>query len=106
LGIDEAKAAADGVSLAEIAEQIKTLVAELAPHAQTHATVAIAPIGAGGRDLDVVRTALQDPALAKRREADPAVQPKRRTGIIVDISRKRIVIDGDVAGLTYKEFEL
>ena len=106
LGLDEAKAAEDGVSLAEIADRIKALVAEIAPHAQTHATVAIAPIGAGGRDIDVVRTALHDPALAKRREAELANQPKRRTGIIVDISRKRVIIDGEVAGLTYKEFEL
>ena len=106
VGLDETKAAEHGLSLAELAERIKALVAELAPNAQTHATVAIAPIGAGGRDLDVVRTALHDPALAKRREAEAASQPKRRTGIIVDISRKRVVIDGEVAGLTYKEFEL
>ena len=106
LGLDESKAAEDGVSLAELAERIRSLVAELAPHAQTHATVAIAPIGAGGRDLDVVRAALRDPALARRREADAAAQPKRRTGIIVDISRGRVIIDGEVAGLTYKEFEL
>lgn len=106
LGLDEARAAEDGVSLAELADRIKALVAELAPHAQTHATVAIAPVGAGGRDIDVVRTALHDPALARRREAEQPATPKRRTGIIVDISRGRVVIDGDVAPLTYKEFEL
>ena len=105
LGLDEAKAAAAGISLAELAERIKALVTELAPQAQTHATVAIAPIGAGGRDIDVVRAALHDPALLKRREAE-AGQARRRTGIVVDISRKRVVIDGEVAGLTYKEFEL
>src|SRR5690606_23451611 len=78
IGLDEPKAAADGVSLAVLAERIRALVAELAPHAETHATVAIAPIGAGGRDLDSVRTALHDPALAKRREGQ-AHQPRRRT---------------------------
>jgi len=106
VGLDEAGAAADGVTLALLADRIKSLVAELAPHAQTHATVAIAPVGAGGRDLDVVRTALHDPALIRRRAEPEHATPKRRTGIIVDISRKRVVIDGDVAALTYKEFEL
>ncbi len=106
LGLDELAAAADGVTLAELAERIKALVAEVAPHAQTHATVAIAPVGAGGRDIDVVRTALHDPALIRRREQERAEAPKRRTGIIVDISRKRVLIDGDIAPLTYKEFEL
>ncbi len=106
IGLDEAGAAIDGVSLAGLADRIKALVAELAPHAQTHATVAIAPVGAGGRDLDVVRTALHDPALIRRREQERVETPKRRTGITVDISRKRVVIDGEAATLTYKEFEL
>jgi len=106
IGLDEAGAASDGISLALLADRIKSLVAELAPHAQTHATVAIAPRGAGGRDIDVVRTALHDPALARRREQERAATAKRRTGIVVDISRKHVVIDGEIASLTYKEFEL
>jgi DNA-binding response OmpR family regulator len=105
VGIDEAKAQASGIEIAELVERLKALVHDLAPDAGTHAAAAIAPIAAGGRDIDVVRTALRDPGLTRQRQAEPAA-PKRRTGVVVDISRKRVLLDGEVAGLTYKEFEL
>ena len=83
--------------------------AELAPSSETYAAVALAPEGAGGRDVDVVRLALQDPAaLAKQREDQGARDDTDRhpNGVVVDISRKRVLLDGESAGLTYKEFEL
>lgn len=111
VGIDEAKAAADGTSLHRIVEALRTLTAELAPSAETYAAVALAPEGAGGRDVDVVRLALQDPAaLAKQREEQGsglrADADRHPDGVIIDISRKRVLLDGEPAGLTYKEFEL
>lgn len=111
VGIDEAKAVADGTSLHRIVEALRTLTAELAPSAETYAAVALAPEGAGGRDVDVVRLALQDPAaLAKQREEQGnglrADADRHPDGVIIDISRKRVLLDGDAAGLTYKEFEL
>lgn len=106
VGLDEAKAAEAGVDLGRLVEQIKLLVGDLAPAAQTHAAVALAPVGAGGRDVDVVRLALQDPtALARHRQVEEP-SPTRRSGVVVDISRKRVVLDGAPAALTYKEFEL
>ncbi|MCU1549986.1 MAG: transcriptional regulator [Glaciihabitans sp.] len=106
VGLDEAKAAESGTDLGALVEQLKQLAAQLAPSAETYAAVALAPRGAGGRDVDVVRLALQDPAaLAKHRQAEePAA--KVRGGVIIDISRKRLVLDGESAALTYKEFEL
>jgi len=105
VGLDEAKAAEAGITLPELVARLRELVGELAPAAQTHATVAIAPVGAGGRDIDVVRHALNEPGLARARaEAEPA--PRRRTGVVIDISRKRVVLDGDTAPLTFTEFEL
>lgn len=111
VGIDETKAAASGTSLHRIVEALRTLTAELAPSAETYAAVALAPEGAGGRDVDVVRLALQDPAaLAKQREEQGdglrADADRHPDGVIIDISRKRVLLDGDPAGLTYKEFEL
>ena len=106
VGVDETKAAAAGTDLGQIVEQLKQLAAQLVPTSKTYAAVALAPIGAGGRDLDVVRLALQDPAaLAKHRQA-PAIEPQPKGGVIIDLSRKRLSLDSETVALTYKEFEL
>jgi DNA-binding winged helix-turn-helix (wHTH) protein len=109
VGIDEAKAAAAGTDLGRIVDALKRLTAELAPTAETYAAVALAPAGAGGRDVDVVRLALQDPAaIAKHRHAATVDEDDDRaaSGVVVDISRKRLVLDNQTVALTYKEFEL
>lgn len=107
VGLDEFKALEAGTDLGRVVEQLKGLLAELVPGSETYAAVALAPLGAGGRDVDVVRLALQDPAaLARHRQVDEPVAPKPRGGVIVDISRKRVSLDGEPAGLTFKEFEL
>ena len=107
VGIDELKAAAAGTDLPAIVEALKQLVSRLAPGSETYAAVALAPTGAGGRDVEVVRLALQDPAaLAKHRQATAVEPPEPRGGVVIDISRKRVQLDGDTAPLTYKEFEL
>jgi DNA-binding winged helix-turn-helix (wHTH) protein len=106
VGIDEAKASAAGTDLGAIVEALKTLAASIAPESETYAAVALAPRGAGGRDVDVVRLALQDPAaLAKRRET-AAPEDRAYSGVVIDISRKRVLLDNEAANLTYKEFEL
>ena len=106
VGIDEDKAGADGTDLGRIVEALRALAAEIAPSSETYAAVALAPRGVGGRDVDVVRLALQDPAaLAKQRQA-PEEQDRARDGVVVDLSRKRVLLDNNPANLTYKEFEL
>ncbi len=106
VGLDEFAAIEAGTDLSTVVDQLKKLLAELVPGTETYAAVALAPVGAGGRDVDVVRLALQDPAaLARHRQVeDPS--PKPRGGVVVDISRKRVLLDGEIAPLTYKEFEL
>ena len=105
VGIDELKAAAEGVSLGTLVEALRRTIAEVAPSAETYATVALAPAGAGGRDVDVVRLALHEPgAVARSRPAQPEEETASR--VVVDISRKRVLIDGESANFTYKEFEL
>jgi DNA-binding winged helix-turn-helix (wHTH) protein len=107
VGIDEAKAADAGTDLGEVVQALRALAAALVPGAETYASVALAPTGAGGRDVDVVRLALQDPAaLAKRRQEVAPAAPEPKGGVVIDISRKRVLLDGEVSPLTYKEFEL
>lgn len=106
VGVDELKAAAAGTDLAHLVEALRALTKELVPTSETYAAVALAPQGAGGRDVEVVRLALQDPsALAKHRQ-QPEPEEKPRGGVVVDLSRKRVVLDEETAALTYKEFEL
>ncbi len=107
VGLDEAKAAAAGIDLGALVTALKKVTTDLAPGAETHAAVALAPAGAGGRDVDVVRLALQDPAaLARYRRTEVAPVEKVTDGVVIDISRKRVLLDGETASLTYKEFEL
>ncbi len=106
VGIDEAKAAADGVSLSTLVEALRRTLGELAPHAETYATVALAPTGAGGRDVDVVRLALHEPSAVARTKQDEPADDHVPGGVTVDISRKRVFIDGESAAFTFKEFEL
>lgn len=106
VGIDEAKAAADGVSLSTLVEALRRTLGELAPHAETYATVALAPAGAGGRDVDVVRLALHEPSAVARTKAADAEADHVPGGVTIDISRRRVHIDGETAALTFKEFEL
>jgi DNA-binding winged helix-turn-helix (wHTH) protein len=106
VGVDELKALQAGTDLGAIVEQLKALTAQLVPTAETYAAVALAPQGAGGRDVDVVRLALQDPAALAQHRNTPEPETPVRGGVIVDISRKRVLLDNESAALTYKEFEL
>lgn len=107
VGLDEAKALAAGTSLHQLVEELRRLTAELAPSSQTHAAVALAPVGVGGHDLEVVRLALQDPAALHARRPQPAtVAHPQPEGVVIDLSRKRVQLDGVTAALTFKEFEL
>lgn len=103
VGVTEADARAAGISLETLVKEIKQTVANHVPSADTHAAIALAPTGSGGNNLEIVRMALHDPlALAKLKPAEP----KRVLSVVIDISRKRVTIDGDVAPLTFKEFSL
>jgi DNA-binding winged helix-turn-helix (wHTH) protein len=107
VGVDEGKAAASGISLGTIVDALRRTLADIAPDAETYATVALAPVGAGGRDVDVVRLALHEPSAVARTKPEPEIEDEPSTGgVVVDISRKRVLIDGDSAALTFKEFEL
>lgn len=108
VGIDEATAAAAGVSLADLVAALRKTVADLVPQAanETYAAVALAPKGAGGKSVDVVRTALRDPRAIDKLVYGSSKEDEPAKGIVVDVQRKKVFADGTNAELTYKEFEL
>lgn len=111
VGLDEENAAAHGTSLSRLAQEIRAHVQTLVPTAQSYAAVALAPVDAPGNDIDVVRNAFGDPT-ARRLRAEPArpaqsqAQPPRPSGVLIDLSRREVHLDGETLNLTFKEFEL
>ena len=107
VGLDEATAAQRGLDLGKVVEALKKLTNELVPGTETYAAVALAPASAKGRQVDLVRLALQEPsAVAKYTPEDDFEPSDGDGGVVVDISRKRVLIDYQAAPLTFKEFEL
>ncbi len=107
VGIDEHTAANSGTSLTQIVAALRTTLNELVDGSasDTFAAVALAPTNAGGRNLDVVRTALHDPRAIDQLTA-AQVQNKSEAGVFVDLERRKVLADGANAGLTQREFEL
>jgi DNA-binding response OmpR family regulator len=103
VGLSEEAAKAAGVDLQEVVSTLKAHLAEIAPGASTHATIALAPAGSIGDDLEIVRLALHDPG---KLSAQARNKPLPGQGVDIDISRKQLRIRSEVAPLTYLEFEL
>ena len=112
VGLNEDIAAERGTSLVQMVQDLRSYAAMLVPEVQTYAAVAIAPAGTEGSDLEVVRDALGDPTSEKhqapRAEHEPIVGDRRAQtrGVLVDLSRREVFLDGELLNLTYKEFEL
>lgn len=104
VGVDEAAALAAGTTISELVDSVRNVVTSAVPGTESHAAVAYAPVGQRGKNLDIVRLALREPrAVAELLPPKPA---EKARGVVIDLSRKRAVINGDAAPLTYKEFEL
>ena len=106
VGLDEATAAAHGTDLSAVVAALKQLTTQLAPTAETYAAVALAPATAPGRGVDLVRLALQEPSAVAKFKEDDNEPNDGEGGVVIDITRKRVLIDYQAAPLTYKEFEL
>jgi DNA-binding winged helix-turn-helix (wHTH) protein len=110
VGVDEDSAAAAGTSLAKLAQDIRAYAQTLVPQAQSYAAVAIAPADASGSALDVVRSTFGDPTVTARQRQETArlaaVQEPRPTGVLIDLARREVHLDGETLNLTFKEFEL
>ena len=106
VGIDEHTASANGTSLGAIVAALRQTLEQIAPGlaAESYAAVALARAGSGGRNVDVVRTALADPRalerLSEKNDEDAA------KGVVIDLQRRKVFLDGLNAELTEKEFDL
>ena len=108
VGISEEQAQAHGLSLAEIATALKAKLEELLPQDgnNTYAALALAPETAKGRNLDLTRLALKEPRATGKSATLEQEDTKAAKGIVVDLKRRRLFVDGRNANLTCKEFEL
>ncbi len=103
VGVTAEQLAAGGTELADLVAKLKSELAKLAPAAQSYAAVALAPTGSGGRDVDIARLALGEPAARLQACANTGAVVK---GVTVDLSRRRVAIDGEQAQFTFREFAL
>jgi len=92
-----------GVDIPQIVADLRALLGRLAPGAESYASVVVAPPGAG-RSVDVVRSTLRPSAGPDRQTARPA--PERPHGVVVDLARRRVQLDGETAPLTFLEYAL
>ena len=108
VGLDEDTATAAGTSLHKIATELRDYVESIAPESQVHIAMAMASALTEGSDLDVVRQALGDPTVTHRAmDAQvPAPPAPSSSGVLIDLSRREVKLDGEDLNLTYKEFEL
>ncbi|MBM7051576.1 MULTISPECIES: winged helix-turn-helix domain-containing protein [unclassified Rothia (in: high G+C Gram-positive bacteria)] len=116
VGLSEEAAAAKGTSLVRIVQDLRAYTHNLVSEAESYAAVALAPTNAEGSDLEVVRNALGDPT-AVHHAPEPAAprqggifssdsKPTHTTGVLIDLSRREVFLDGELLNLTFKEFEL
>lgn len=108
VGISEQDAQDAGLTLAEIAQALKQTIATLVPAkaTETYAAIALAPEGSTGRNLDITRLALKEPRATNTPTTPEAQEKTAAKGLVVDLTRRRLFVDGRNAQLTCKEFEL
>ncbi|PNI08536.1 transcriptional regulator [Arthrobacter sp. AFG7.2] len=109
MGIDEETAAAAGTSIAKLAQEIRAYAQSLVAGAESYAAVAVAPAGTPGSALDVVRSTFGDPTVSARQRTEAPrqqAQEPRPSGVLIDLARREVHLDGESLNLTFKEFEL
>ncbi|QEO08914.1 winged helix-turn-helix domain-containing protein [Protaetiibacter larvae] len=98
VGLDEATAGAAGVDIGELVDDVQRALTGI-PGAETFASVVLAPEGAQVAALEAVRTALGEPSVHR----GSALAARRSEGVVVDLARHRVSVDGEPVHLTYRE---
>lgn len=115
VGLSEEAATQQGTSLVRIVQDTRAYVENLVSGTESYAAVALAPSDAQGSDLEVVRNALGDPTAVhyqpevsapSHHAVSEESKPSHSVGVLIDLSRREVYLDGEMLNLTYKEFEL
>ncbi|UVJ40133.1 winged helix-turn-helix domain-containing protein [Arthrobacter sp. CJ23] len=122
VGIDEAVAQSAGTSLCGLAKDIRDYGHALVDGLDSHVAVALGPPGGEGSPIQSVFAAFGDPSALARPRRDikvplpsavrpPAIQPRRAkrpaaSGVLIDVSARKVYLDGESVHLTIKEFRL
>lgn len=100
VGLDEGAADAAGVDIASLVGEVQRAITDI-PGAQTFASVVLAPPDVEEPPLAVVRSALGEPSLHRTAPRAP-----RGDGVVVDLARHRVTVDGRHVGLSFREHAL
>ncbi|MGN6273862.1 MAG: winged helix-turn-helix domain-containing protein [Protaetiibacter sp.] len=100
VGLDAGAADAAGVDLATVVGEVRRAITGI-PGAETFTSVVLAPPDAPEPPLAVVRTALGEPSLQRHSPRAP-----QTAGVVVDLARHRVTVDGRPVGLSFREHAL
>jgi DNA-binding winged helix-turn-helix (wHTH) protein len=100
VGLDEGTADAAGVDIASLVGEVQRAITDI-PGAQTFASVVLAPPDVEEPPLAVVRSALGEPSLQRTTPRAPGGD-----GVVVDLARHRVTVDGRHVGLSFREHAL
>jgi len=110
VGMPESAAAAAGTSLTRLAGELRHYVHSVVPSAETTTTVVIVPYGVPGKDLEVVRQVLKDPTIPPGAGPElvqtPVAVATDRSGALIDLSQRKIHLDGASVNLSNKEYAI
>lgn len=98
VGLDQNTTEAAGIDLGAVIRQVENVLTAL-PRTETFTSLVLAPEGEPTPPLDAVRAALGEPTA----QQDPAPTSPKTSGLVVDLARNRVSIDGSPVHLSYRE---
>jgi len=104
VGLDPASADAAGVDVGALVGEVRRRIGAV-PGARTFASVVLAPPDTPEAPLDVVRAALAEPSL-RSAAPDPGRPAPQAVGVVVDLARHRVSVDGRPVSLSFREHAL
>jgi len=105
VGMSESAARERGLELIDVIDALRRELIARVPLAESHALAVIAPSGPSPHDLDVVLRAFGEGTSAAQPTAGPS-DSSGPVGVVIDLARHRVLVDGRDPHLTFKELAL